>query len=173
MPLVFFRQDTRPRIGEVVPDGLVSDQHLLEHELTDSPVESGAVITDHVLRLPRPLQITVAAAKIPARIDEVSSPTRHHATWRDLLELAARRQPVTIITSLDRYENMILRRVGTSRTSAADASRLLIDIEAREIETAEVDELANLAPQITDIAQAQVDQGSQGTTALPNTVMPF
>jgi hypothetical protein len=126
-------------IRQILIDGYPIDvakveTHSLEAEVTEHPVERGSTITDHV-RL-NPIEVTLecvvsdtplgAIAADPTRInsqieiegeDSTAIPTPSEDAYTKLKAIRLAREPVTIETSLDRFENMILTRLTIPRNS--------------------------------------------------------
>jgi hypothetical protein len=98
------------RIGGYLIDAAISERESLESEVTEYPVESGAVITDHVRNRPLMLDMEFVVSDTPigeaaaARADGVvpSSEAR-----QKLKALRATRQPFTVVSGAGTYENMV------------------------------------------------------------------
>ncbi len=141
-------------IRQILIDGYPIDvakveTHTLEAEVTEHPVEKGSVISDHV-RL-NPIEVTLEClvsdtplgiiAVDPTRINSqieidgessTTVPTPSEDAYARLRAIRLARQPVTIETSLDRFENMILTRLTIPR-SADTSGGLTFEATFREI----------------------------------------
>lgn len=103
-------------------DATLSEDHTFSAEVTEYPVEKGADLTDHVRS--KPLKITLDCVVSDSPIGVVAT----HATRKDgsvpssaiyerLLDLRSKGEPITIITSLNVYKNMVLSDLSVPRAS--------------------------------------------------------
>lgn len=118
-------------VAGIVVDATVSEEHLSEAELTENPVEDGAVVTDHVHLKPAQLTIQGVISDSPLGyavigniqnlVRSVSSlfgkSSRSVDAYNDLLALQKSRQPFTVTTGLKRYKNMIMTSLSVPRTA--------------------------------------------------------
>lgn len=127
------------RIGGYLIDAAISEEEALAAEVTEYPVESGAVITDHVRNKPRTLELEFVVSDTPigeaasARAGDVvpSSEAR-----QKLEALRATRQPFTVITGVRTYESMIFTSLSFPRDGATgDALRGKASLQQIEIVT--------------------------------------
>jgi hypothetical protein len=141
-------------------DSSESEQHERSWTWTREPLESGAEISDHRIDNQVPLRMTVVVSSAEqggVRRD------RDVEEWRRLRGLAAAAPPLLfeVYTRADYYEDMVFTRVGWARTP--DQGRTLVaDIELVRMDFARTDIAQNLADAAVDIAQGEVDLGSQG-----------
>lgn len=107
----------------VIIDGFVIDaarneEHEFASEVTEHPVEEGADIADHVRRQPNNVTIEGVVSDTP--IGEVAGLRDEGALPSDqafalLQEIADSRRPVTVETSLQVFDNMILSSLNVPR----------------------------------------------------------
>lgn len=119
----------RLKIGEIAVDASVSEQHILEGEVTDHPVEEGSDITDHYRVKPRGVQIngvitnTPLATGFPAQtlINSVKAlkagGTPVKDAWSTVKGYFSDGTLITISTSLDDYPNIVLTSFKATRDS--------------------------------------------------------
>jgi hypothetical protein len=142
------------KIGSIQLDVTVSEKHSDTLEITQFPVLSGAVITDHAYKLPMQLTIkggqgtgkgqyaygvnpeSIITADIPNdngqyAFEEDDSYTitggdinRPARTYKDLLALQASREPFTVITGKRVYKNMLIKNL--SVTTEQDTENVLM-----------------------------------------------
>lgn len=167
--------------------------HEMESTPTDHPVESGSDITDHVRLELRPFSarclITNSLYEAAESHMGAATPTtiaiptgggsfavygfteavdRVQLVYTALKELRASRTPCTIVTNLERYESMIIKRLSFPE-NATDAIELTI--EAREIQIVTTTISANPRPrQVRGHPRTQA--GTQSTTAAATTPAP-
>ena len=105
-------------------DAAVQIEHTFDSETTDYPVEKGGDVTNNVR--PKPIVITmeciVSDTPIGAAATARSTGTQASAVpsvdfYNRLLAIRAAREPVTITTDLDTFENMVLQPLSIPITS--------------------------------------------------------
>lgn len=120
----FIAPDARDIIIDGYPiDATLSEAHDFPAEVTSYPREKGADATDHV-RL-KPLKITLDCVVSDHPIGGIAQhDTRNKdpglpssAIYKRMLNLRDTAKPITISTSLDEYENMVLETLGIPRES--------------------------------------------------------
>lgn len=118
------------RVGIVV-DALVSEEPSFSAEVTKNPIEGGAKISDHVQL--KPVELTMEGVisdaplgyavigNIQNLVRQVSNvflgSSRSLDAFNELLALRNNRMPFTVITSLKRYQNMIMTELSVPRTA--------------------------------------------------------
>lgn len=112
-------------------DGFYSEEHRIRVRTTEYPVESGADLTDHVVREPYHLKLKGAATVY-----------QHGASaglnaWNEILVYIAERRPIAVVTRLGTYHNMIIVDVKTGVTADTGDS-LDFEMELKEILRASV-----------------------------------
>lgn len=119
----------RLKIGEIAVDASIGEQHILEGEVTDHPVEEGSDVTDHYRVKPRGVQIngvitnTPLATGFPAQtlinsIKSVASGgTPVKDAWSTVKGYFSNGTLITISTSLDDYPNVVLTNFKATRDS--------------------------------------------------------
>lgn len=118
-------------VAGIVIDATVSEDHNASCDLTENPVEEGAKITDHVQINPVQLTVEGVITDSPlgyAVIGNIQNFIRSVSTifgatsprsldaFDELLALQKSRRPFTVLTSLKRYQNMILTDLSVPRT---------------------------------------------------------
>jgi hypothetical protein len=153
----------------------VLDSHGVTHaaKATQYPVETGAVITDHVLQDADVVRLAglVTNTPLPANVsmgfqyDSFISAAaggqfkgRAQAAYHALVRVKEAGKPVTIDTPLRWYEDMVLESVETSESDGGDA--LTFNLSARQIRTTSTATVP--APQI-EAANPKVKKGKQPT----------
>lgn len=158
-------QDKKPRLGPVRLDASISEEHAIKFRISREPVENQTSYTDHILELPRPLEIVGVITANPDQLIPTFSNTRHIQGWKRLLELAQLRAPFTVVTSLARYRNMVVVSLETSR-SRANTNAIIVRASLEQLQLGLVDEVANLADAAQDIATPPDAIGDQGFAEL-------
>jgi hypothetical protein len=154
-------QSRKPWVGSLQFDCSLSEDHGVELELTDRPIEAGGVVSDHAVKLPRSITLTVGVSNQPDELLSVPSPTRHLRMWRSIRDMWNRLEIVDVVTTLEVYPLMMIRRASLQRTSATTGA-LNIVINLRRIEWSLVDGATAIADAAHDIALGAADLGAQG-----------
>ena len=125
-------------------DASLEEEHKVSVDITDHPIEDGAAISDH--RIKRPIEFTLKAIitntppALGAFFRYSNVATRDVDTWTLLKEASQTTALLTVKTTLDTYENMVIKEMSVPRTAALGNS-LEVTITFREIFTAESEEV--------------------------------
>ena len=164
-------QQRRPWVGPLQFDCSIAEDHALELDLTDNPIEAlpglPGLVTDHAVQRPRVLQMVVLASNSPDDITGTSGfiqPTRHIRLWRKLRELMQRVEIVTVVTTLELYASMVIVRIGTPRRRET-TNCLEIAVTLRQVLFAAVPGAQELAEAAAELALAEQDVGGQAASA--------
>jgi hypothetical protein len=125
-------------INDFLIDCALKETHSFDSQVTEYPVESGSNITDNIRPLPITIEMECIVSNTPIGImqtfrnsllqEDLSAselaPTKPSEDAYDmLLRIRAKREPITIRTSLRTYENMALKTLNIPR--AADVGDAL------------------------------------------------
>ena len=155
---LFFR-DEGFGLEELKFDLLIDESHSLDFEIPEHAVENGSSISDHVCERLRSVQITGLFTNHPIggkksgyvnedgtvneEPDEVSVDGVEGrgnialANFEKLKEIARRRKPVRLVTSLEVYEEMVFESIPYSR-GPDDGESIKFTAKLREVRTAKV-----------------------------------
>ena len=110
-------------------DGWPVAEHRLELGTTEHPVESGATLTDHAVKRRERLRLEGWVSDIMPAAGTEPSPDRSTDAWAAIVELFRNRTPVTVITPIRVYENMLtIRAVAPVDRRTGRALRFTIDL---------------------------------------------
>lgn len=121
--------------GGLVFDAVFEEDHTLELEVTDNPVETGVSITDHAYMKPYKVRITAGVTNTPLTVKNDGygeGDGRTVAAFKALEALMRTREPFDVQTGLKLYENMLCTSVNTTQ-DAGSANVLVFTAELREI----------------------------------------
>lgn len=200
-------------VGSIKFDLEISENHSIEAQVSEHPIEDGSVVSDHVRILPRKGSIVGLVTNHPlptlwnprpgnpipdefkekvARIGhpgwlqslanqytteepltskdfasfERLSPeydNRARNAWELFKELVSNRQPVTIMTGVEKYADVIVTKVSTSReASTGDALRFAVEFQ--EIKFVTLTEIAITAATKAPLPSVPVAKASKGKT---------
>lgn len=119
-------------------DGVVdlydTEAHQLRISKTSQPIETGSSITDNAIIEPRRLTMQGFVSNIapPEFVVSVPAPERGKEAWARIVTLAEKREPVTILTMLELYENFLITGLD-SRVDSATGTSLEFVIQLEEI----------------------------------------
>ena len=146
----------RPRrsIGPLVMQVTLEERHQDDIEITDHPIEQGAIVSDHAFK--RPAEVTIVGAwssspslsglidgvvgGLKATVDGVTSILSGQAphTLGDIYDTLIKLQknviPFDIYTGKRRYTNMLIRSLSVNTDKTSENS-LMVTMVCREIQT--------------------------------------
>lgn len=117
-------------------DTVVMELHRSESVITDNPVETGVVISDHMYRQPRTLSIDVAVSDVRL-VDEgedrfESEAGRAAAAWDFLEKLKDAAEPFKYQSGLKLYDNMVIGAISAEQNKQS-AAVLFARVDLREV----------------------------------------
>lgn len=102
-----------PTFGRFTFDAVFHLDHNATLTVTEHPVETGASVTDHAFldapELPMEIGMTDAATSVGSIAG--SAPDRSVTAFARLYELMELREPVTVVTRLKTYDNMLVTSI--------------------------------------------------------------
>ena len=123
-------------MGGFVFDAVFEETHEADLEVTDNPVETGVVVSDHAFMKPLRVKISAGVSDTPlaAVTDDpfASDAGRSRRAFELLTELQKRAEPFSLQTGLKLYENMVCTSIRTSQDKDSSGA-LLFDAELREV----------------------------------------
>lgn len=99
--------DVNPTIG-----------HQQSVAVTPYPVESGGTLTDNAVIQPNQLNITAIVSDQLFSADtrlNVPAQARAGAAWGIIVDLLRKREPVTVVTQLQQYQNMLITDISSNQ----------------------------------------------------------
>lgn len=141
---------TRPQIASIKLDASLSESHSYTSTITDSPLEDGSVVSDHIIDAPFVLSITGSITNVPSlgigtltlpavtAVATVVSIFKKKNKIKDAEEefrnLRKTKVPFSVITGLRRYKNMVLESFTFNRdASIGDALEFTATIRQIDI----------------------------------------
>ncbi len=134
------------QVGSITLDVSLIEEHSVEIELTDHPVEKGADITDHKRRKPVALRLTGVISNTPLELlgGGLDAGNRAEAAWSTLETLQAGAELITVVTTLKTYENMQIVTMRAPR-DVKRGNVLEVTLEFRELIQVESETVATQA----------------------------
>lgn len=105
-------------IGEMEFDATFMEDHVSDLEVTDNPIETGALVSDHAFMRPLRVQITAGVSDI---LTPSGNPAygggsgRAQTAYQLLTELQKSAEPFIVQTGLKVYENMVCESIRTAQ----------------------------------------------------------
>lgn len=123
-------------MGSFVFDAVFEETHEADLEVTDNPVETGVVVSDHAFMKPLRVKISAGVSDTPlaAVTDDpfASDAGRSRRAFELLTELQKRAEPFDLQTGLKLYENMVCTSIRASQDKDSSGA-LLFTAELREV----------------------------------------
>jgi hypothetical protein len=123
-------------MGGLVFDAVFEETHEAELEVTDNPVETGVVVSDHAFMKPLKVTLSAGVTDTPLAVATndpfASDAGRSKRAYELLTELQKRAEPFDLQTGLKLYQNMICTSVRTSQDKDSDGA-LLFTATIREV----------------------------------------
>lgn len=154
-----FKIPTKAQISFLKVDASVKETHSRTATITDTEIEDGALVSDHVVLAPESVTLSCIVSDVPVSIlglgvsvDDalgaakdfvggnkgafeglVKNPRRTpKEAWQYLEQIWKARNPFNVVTALQRYENMVITNLTAPRESSNGKS-LMFDIDLRKI----------------------------------------
>lgn len=141
----------RAKIGEVVLDASIEEMHSIEADATEHPVEEGADVSDHYRPRPRvfAIECTVSNTPLPgfpganivsgvaSLINGDEDPSIN--AWKILKGYVDNKKVITIETSFETYDSMVLLSVGAPR-NVSTANELRFSATAKKLRFVQTEE---------------------------------
>lgn len=130
----------KTNIGGYFFDGFITVTHNKRLEITQNPVETGASIVDHSYVKPATLTMKIVVSDAHASLVQgqfSDSWSRAVSAWNVLKQLQEDRIPVSVLTKLDLYENMLIQNLQAT-DEANTYTTLSADVTLQEIPIARV-----------------------------------
>jgi hypothetical protein len=184
MPITgFLFGQKRAKISNIVVDASVRESHENEAQITDNPVEEGVDVTDHVRIMPKRLTMDGVISDTPITLSVISNISGAIGTVTEfiggrslsqeaydrLLRLQANREPMTIVTGLRVYQNMLIESLTVPRDSRT-ANAIHFTAVFREIHVARTRGIGggfSLADSVSSLGLPNIDLGRQLSLDVP------
>lgn len=130
----------KTNIGGYFFDGFIKVDHSIELQTTSNPVETGASIVDHAYVKPAELTMEVMMSDVHQSLvpeQFTGANFRSVNAWQVLRKLQSDRIPMSVLTRLGLYTNMLITRLTASDT-AETFRALSAEVTLREIPVARV-----------------------------------
>jgi hypothetical protein len=144
-------------------DAILRAEHSQELVRTVHPIQTGAAIVDHAYLQPARVQLEIGVSDAMARYQSgqfTGSGNKSVSAFQTLLDLQAKRLPITLTTRLKQYENMVIESVRAVENNAT-RNALRADVVFAQIMMASVGQTtigASARPDQTDLTNEGTKQ---------------
>lgn len=109
-------------IGGITVDAFISENYQFNNTVSEIPIEDGATITDNIIESPDEISIEgffgryefesnssmndTQLSQLTRKVPDTMKRVKYY--YQELLRLKQAREPITLVTGLDTFENMII-----------------------------------------------------------------
>lgn len=108
------------KLGDILVDCTIEEQHTDQLTITKHPVEQGAQISDHAYNEPAELVFHIGFSNSSA--EAIGSESYVNDKYAEILALKQSRIPFSVVTGKRNYDNMLIRALGVTTNQATDAT---------------------------------------------------
>ncbi len=167
-------------IGELVVDAVIKESHHFRAYISEHPVENGSTMADHVDNLPISLELECLVSNTPMSLvgltlyDSLQRSSSNNdfaqLAFDKIAEIFTKREPLSIVTTLKTYANMVLESLSIERDGHS-AESLHFNCTAKQIRVIN-QKLINIpTPKVTR-AQPKQAKGLQETKPMRTPLNP-
>lgn len=174
MPLSILRPSSRTpnRIGALIIEATLVENHSLDSTVTEQPVENGANVSDHIITKPPRVTIDGFISNTPVK-DKPGNNAQN--AFEALYNIRDAKELVTVVTGFKVYDNMAIISVTVPKDSrTGDAIRFNVELLQVRISSSNSTSIFGsvLAPfsNFRDQAQARLNLGRQTATVAMQSV---
>ena len=110
-------------------DGYPIEEHRVDVDTTENPVESGKTLTDNAVKRRDRLRLEGWVSDVVAAPGNTLSPDRSADAWETIVTLCKDRTLMTVVTAFRVYENMVIVRAVAPRNKyTGRALRVTLDL---------------------------------------------
>lgn len=120
----------RTGLNLITFDTMVSEEHRFTSRVTYYPVESGTIVSDHIINQPDIVVLSGLISDTPLSI--LAPFNRSVAAFNALIQIHERRQVVDIVTGIKVYKNMAITSIDVPRT-VKTGQTLTFNIELQKV----------------------------------------
>lgn len=120
----------RPQMGPIILNCTLSEQHSLEAEVTERPVDADGSVSDHYIRAPRIFSMEATISEYPDNLvhqfgffgpgKKYRFANRKATAWSDIKALWESETPFEVITELEVYPRMLIVNLETIKQDNSD-----------------------------------------------------
>lgn len=158
-----------PTIGGIQIDVSIRETHATAKEISDSPIELGSDISDHIQKKPDEVQLDGMLSNLPSSLIDrgelESTGNTAEKRYAELLALVDNNEVFELVTGLRVYQNMVFTAFAVDRdNSTGEVIRFRATM--REIQFAR-SETVEVRPTTSGMAEPTTDRGAKPKTPAP------
>lgn len=156
-----------PTFGRFIFDAVFSVDHSANVTVTTHPVQAGASVADHAYQEPDEVTLDIGMTDAAIGVE-----TNHSVNaYTELREIMAKREPVTLVTRLKTYQNMVITSISApddvKTMNALKASIYFSQVKIVEVSIVRVQEITTSSKKSTSSSSSKSSSskssGSSGT----------
>lgn len=128
--LLFGRKYVRSNIAGIFLDATLNEDHNYISRVTQFPIESGEIISDHIINEPETLSLSGIVSDSPLLF--LSSFNRSTDAFNRLVRIHELKERITVVTGIKVYENMVMTSLSVPRNAESGQS-LAFSMEFQKI----------------------------------------
>lgn len=176
-------------IGGITVDAFMSENYNFSNEVSEIPIEEGVTVTDNVIENPDEIQIEgffgkyefkaensmsdQKLASISAKIPNVMQRVKRY--YQELLRLKKAREPLTLVTGLDTFDNMVITNLNIPRDVQTGAdlhfTMSLKKLPIIHSETVQISVSNAPVTSASDMIQSTAETGTQAKQQADNDII--
>lgn len=165
--------------GTFAFDAVFNESHSVTANVTEHPLQTGAPISDHAYLNPVEIPISIGMSDAATELGTIAggSADRSVTAYSKLLQLMASFEPVTLITRLTTYENMLITSIAAdddyTTQHALKATIIFKQIEVAEVSTVSIQSAVSTSKSTSKSSsssksKASTQKASSSTTKTAN-----
>ena len=156
-----------PTFGRFIFDAVFSVDHSANVTVTTHPIQAGASVADHAYQEPDEVTLDIGMTDAAIGVE-----TNHSVNaYTKLREIMAKREPVTLVTRLKTYQNMVITSISApddvKTMNALKASIYFSQVKIVEVSIVRVQEITTSSKKSTSSSSSKSSSskssGSSGT----------
>ena len=177
------------QLGELAIDASLDETHSMTSKVTQYPIESGSVISDHVINNPVTVSIHGVVTNNTIRDEDeqeevrIGDERKVGEAYDFLISIRDSKEPITILTGLSNYQDMVLTSLSIPR-SRSTGEVLEFTAEFTQVKIvrsmtlsytdllaiAKVDKVASKKVDVANVTPPTVDANSPGASIAKTTL---
>lgn len=199
LSILYGRKYPRAKVGTVVMDATITEDHRYTSRVTHYPVENGAIVSDHIINEPDVVVISGIVTDTPLNI--LSGFNRSVDAFNRLVDIHKKREVISLVTGIKVYPSMAITLLDVPRNIKTGQSLTFnIELQAVTFDTSvrlqldqgnPLDGVRDITPQsivadnskypilqfdppfsLKDQASSAIDVGIQSLQAIPTPILP-
>lgn len=152
------------KIQQIEVDAVLSEEHVFDSEITENPIEDGTPVSDNQVLLPVILNMECRVSDATANLAKLNYPGRSNEAYKEIVALQKKKETITVVTGINVYENMLIKRIGIPRASR-DGNSIRFSLVMKEILVVGTDAATNRDLIAEDVQHTALPLSNNGEVA--------